>query len=282
MTVSIMAILMAISVPAAKSLMASFDSGTGVRQLINAALSNARAIAVRQQTYAGVRFQQDANGDTYMIFIVSDPTPNRADGFRVVKGRKPMKLPENVGVMDTSYFLRVYSGTGELQSATMKPLDDTVLSDAPGNMVTIAGQSRNLYYLDATTFSIVFNASGKLSSTMVWIRNIDSISDTPGEVGNNSSDNIFNKKDVVEGDYYPPYEAMFCQDDYGGSPTALYITKFGIGPEWSRQSLIVFDKNDYRQAPQTARVTNYLSALKPEYISPYTGELVMEYRQQKP
>jgi prepilin-type N-terminal cleavage/methylation domain-containing protein len=46
-TISIMAILMAISVPAAKSLMASFESGTGARQLINAALSNARSARSR-------------------------------------------------------------------------------------------------------------------------------------------------------------------------------------------------------------------------------------------
>ena len=102
--VSIMAILMGISIPAAKQLMHSFESSAGVRHLINAALSNARAIAVREQTYAGVRFQEDAEGHAYITFIVHDPDPSPdgtglAYGFRAVMGRRPMKMPEDVGVL---------------------------------------------------------------------------------------------------------------------------------------------------------------------------------------
>jgi Tfp pilus assembly protein FimT len=83
--------------------MDSFESGTGVRHLINAALSNARTIAVREQTYAGVRFQQDKDGNTHMIFIVHDPaaTGGDAQGFRAVIGRKPMGLPEEISVSAT-------------------------------------------------------------------------------------------------------------------------------------------------------------------------------------
>jgi Tfp pilus assembly protein FimT len=100
--VGIIAVLMGVSIPAAKQLAGSFETGTGVRQLINAALSNARAIAVREQTYAGVRFQQDAEGHTYMIFIVHDKAATGlANGFRAVMGRKPMQLPENVSVTAT-------------------------------------------------------------------------------------------------------------------------------------------------------------------------------------
>jgi hypothetical protein len=50
----------------------------------------------------------------------------------------------------------------------------------------------------------------------------------------------------------------------------------------SVQSFLIYSKSQYQQAPQNARVTNYLSTLNPEYISPYTGELVMEYREQTP
>jgi len=101
--IAVMAILMGVSIPAVKQLTRSFESGTGTRQLSNAALSNARAIAVRSQTYAGVRFQQDINGNTYLIFIVHDPDPSPngtglANGFRTVIGRKPMKLPEGVRI----------------------------------------------------------------------------------------------------------------------------------------------------------------------------------------
>jgi prepilin-type N-terminal cleavage/methylation domain-containing protein len=114
--VAVMAILLGISVPTAQHLMDSFESSTGVRYLINAALSNARAIAVRNQAYAGVRFQEAADGHTYMIFIVHDPDPSPegtglANGFRAVEGRKPMRLPEGVSVNKCSV---IFSPAGKL------------------------------------------------------------------------------------------------------------------------------------------------------------------------
>lgn len=110
--VAVMAILLGISVPTAQHLMDSFESSTGVRYLINAALSNARAIAVRNQAYAGVRFQTAAGGNTYMIFIVHDPdATGYANGFRAVMGRQPMKLPEGVTVNDCFV---VFSPAGKL------------------------------------------------------------------------------------------------------------------------------------------------------------------------
>jgi Tfp pilus assembly protein FimT len=123
--VGIIAVLMGI--PAAKQLAGSFETGTGVRQLINAALSNARAIAVREQTYAGVRFQENKDGNSYMIFIVHDnAATGLANGFRAVMGRKPMQLPENVSVTATvvdltnnitgshDFFSVIFSGAGKL------------------------------------------------------------------------------------------------------------------------------------------------------------------------
>ena len=110
--ISVMALMMGIAVPAVKRIMESFDSGTGARQLINAALSSARAIAIREQTYAGVRFQPDQAGNTYMIFIVHDPEATGfANGFRGLIGRKPMKLPKDVTVTKTSV---IFSSQGKL------------------------------------------------------------------------------------------------------------------------------------------------------------------------
>ncbi len=113
---AVMAILMAISVPTAKKLMESFESSTGVRQLINAALSNARAIAVREQAYAGVRFQEK-DDITYMVLVMHDPdvSPNGtgyAQGFRAVEGRRPMKLPEDIRVPGGTSI--VFSPSGKL------------------------------------------------------------------------------------------------------------------------------------------------------------------------
>jgi Tfp pilus assembly protein FimT len=154
--VSIMAVLMGISIPAAKSLMASFESGTGARQLINAALSNARAIAVREQTYAGVRFQEDATGHTYIIFIVHDPAATGdAEGFRAVTGRKPMKLPEDVTVPKASV---VFSPQGKLTIHRVQCLkasaNDTIFNDNGNSMFTQDGSapdSRQSITIDSKT-----------------------------------------------------------------------------------------------------------------------------------
>lgn len=101
---AVMAILMGISVPAAKKLIESFEGSTGARSIIDAALSNARAIAVREQRYAGVRFQADLSGKQYLVFIIHDQqNTNLANGFRTVEGRKPMPLPKNIGVISEKY-----------------------------------------------------------------------------------------------------------------------------------------------------------------------------------
>ena len=121
--IAVMAILLGVSVPTAKHLMNGFESSTGVRYLINAALSNARAIAVRNQAYAGVRFQQASDGFTYMVFIIYDyDATGDADGFRAVTGRKPMKLPEGVSVSKCSV---VFSSAGKLATRTVQCLRGT-------------------------------------------------------------------------------------------------------------------------------------------------------------
>ena len=121
--IAIMVILLGISVPTAQNLRDSFESSTSVRHLINAALGNARAMAVREQTYVGVRFQQDKDGRTYMTFVVQDKdATGLANGFRAVMGRKPMQLPEDVilsailpaPVGQTTTFSVIFSSQGKL------------------------------------------------------------------------------------------------------------------------------------------------------------------------
>ena len=71
--IAIIVLLVAIGMPAARETLESFESSVGVRHLISSALGSARAIAASQQKYAGLRFQQDLDGNQYMIFIVNDP-----------------------------------------------------------------------------------------------------------------------------------------------------------------------------------------------------------------
>jgi len=146
--VGTIAILLGVSLPVAKQLARLFESSTGVRQLINAALSHARAIAVREQAYTGVRFQQDADGNTYLIFIIHDKdATGDAQGFRAVVGRKPMKLPEGVSVRaavrksdDTlsvnNYFSVVFSPAGKLTVHEVQCLPTVPTDTIFGTMFT--------------------------------------------------------------------------------------------------------------------------------------------------
>lgn len=131
--IGVMAILMSISIPAAKQLMVSFESSTGVRHLINAALANARAIAVREQTYAGVRFQQNTEGHTYIILIVHDPTATGlANGFRAVSGRKPIQFPEGITLAGTGLSggpSVVFSPAGKLTAHRIRAYNQDGVSD---------------------------------------------------------------------------------------------------------------------------------------------------------
>lgn len=237
--VTVMAILLGISVPTAQHLMDSFESSTGVRYLINAALSNARAIAVRNQAYAGVRFQEDNNGRTSMIFIVKDEgATGLANGFRAVEGRKPMQLPEDIGIISN------LANTNEL-----------LWGDAN--------------WRNANTFSIVFSPAGKLAAHEVRVRNKDGVTD------NASNDTIFNvESNVGLG------KAMFYQDDYY-KDNLLGNPDLGLGPEPSVQGLIFYDKQELKTNTDSLW-SEYFSKYKMEHISPYTGELVMEYREDMP
>lgn len=122
-TVAVAAVLMALAVPAARRITETMRDSAGARALIGAALNNARAIAVREGRYAGVRFQQTADGKTYMIFIVHDPSSvaeggtGLANGFRPVKGRKPILLPDDFRLApggQTSFYSIVFSRAGRL------------------------------------------------------------------------------------------------------------------------------------------------------------------------
>jgi prepilin-type N-terminal cleavage/methylation domain-containing protein len=140
--VVIMSLLIGIALPTAKEIMNSFSSSAGVKSVIGAALANARATAMSRRKYVGLRFQEDSKGNHYMIFIVHDTgATGLANGFRAVAGRKPMRLPVNVGVMDLS-----------------NVIDNSSIDEEP--------KVRN-----AKTFSIVFSLSGKLIQHNVRVRN---------------------------------------------------------------------------------------------------------------
>jgi prepilin-type N-terminal cleavage/methylation domain-containing protein len=252
----IVALLVGLTIPAVNMLFNSFESETGAKSMISAALASARAIAAKEQRYAGIRFQKryDPNSsilDTsqYMIFIIQDPAI-MAFGFKAVDGIQPMKLPDSIGVMD----LTIVQGrniVNPVSPAAQIRIDDPVLG---GNTAI----NDDFELIDATTFSIIFSPSGKLVVHGIRVRNRD------GLTNNNSLDDIFNTDYNVE----TARIAMFYQDDYW---TTL---PYAFGPEPSRNSFIIYETKILKQTNQNFRWSNYLSRLKSIYVNPYTGTII--------
>jgi Tfp pilus assembly protein FimT len=240
--ISIAALMVALTLPAANMLLNSFESESGAKSIVSAALASARAIAAKEQRYAGIRFQKryDPNNpdplnaqhaQQYIIFIIHDfDSIGYANGFRAVDGIQPIKLPDSIGVMDSN-----------------------VTDDAA---VNTDGRLR-----DNTAFSIIFSPSGKLviHEVRVWNR------DGKVPTSNASKDDIFNTDDNVE----TKQIAMFHQD---------YYPDIGFAEESSRNSFYIYETKTLKQVPYNLRWTNYLQRLsqKPVYINPYTGTIVNE------
>jgi len=159
--VSIIAVFTVLGLPAIRAFIRSVESEGGTKAMISASLASARAIAARQQHYAGIRFQnkyqEDGKGCQYMIFIVHDfDKTGLADGFRAVEGIEPIKLPDSVGVMEVVN-------------------DNIEIDDNPSGELT-----------NKTTFSILFSPSGKLVIHDVRVSN------------STSKDDIFNTNSNVQ------------------------------------------------------------------------------------
>jgi hypothetical protein len=249
MTVVIAAIVLlgSIGLPAIRSFIESFETGTGARPVISAALASARAIAAKEQKYAGIRFQKAYNSDDplnplggvleaaqYMVFIVHDfDKTGLVSGFRAVEGLDPIKLPDSVGVIDMSL------------------IGADVDIDEP------------IELNNATAFSVIFSPSGKLVIHDVRIRNRDG--DYRPLNLNDSMDDIFNSPENISNFR----TGMFVQDDY---------PSLGLSGELSQRSFVIYDRREFKQAYERGRAySDYLSKLIPGeviQINPYTGTMV--------
>jgi hypothetical protein len=258
--VASMVLLAVIGLPAIRAFIHSFETEGSAKNMISGALASARAVAAQNQKYAGIRFQQDTGGHQYMIFIIQDPNI-MAWGFRAVPGLKPIKLPDSVGVMD----LKIVTNRNDSSSYKEIQLDDPILGgDARIN--------ESFELTDTTTFSVIFSPSGKLVVHRVQVRNRDGAVDS-GLNSVISGDDVFNKKAQVDAG-----AAMFYQDDYFGAAWSLYAN-LGLGPEYSRNSFIIYDKKEFTQAYQKGQAySGYLYRLVPEtiHINPYTGTIISE------
>ena len=258
----IVALLASFALPAIRMLFNSFQSQSGTRAMISAALASARAIAAEHQRYAGIRFQnkyqEDNKGCQYMIFIVQDPEI-LAWGFRAVEGIEPLKLPDSVGVMDLTLVQRTYT-LYTVSKITEVPINDNSLIDQPSEVS------------ETTTFSIIFSPSGKLVVHQVQVRNRNGFPDTSTN-NDSSDDDIFNKKGKVDAGL-----AMFYQDDYCGAWWSPWSGQdFGFGPEFGRNSFIIYERDKFEETYKKGRAwSDYLEDLASQkiYINPYTGTMI--------
>ncbi len=260
LVVASVALLTALSIPAARTLFNSLATSGDTKALISASLASARAIAAKEQRYAGIRFQTDLKGNQYIIFIVQDPALG-AYFFRAVEGLQPIKLPGDIGVMDLNVRTDHRPNRWGAENTTYRVLNVVDLDDA--NPANIGFDGRNIYITDTTSFSIVFAPSGKLVIHEVRVRNREGDYQPDNQLGNQdkfSMDDIFNS---------PPNMAnfnlgMFYQDDYA---------ELGLGAEFGRSSFVIYDKTEFGVVSNNIRY-NYLMRLNPVYINPYTGTII--------
>lgn len=248
--IATIALLVGFGLPALRALLNSFETQSGAKTLISTALASARAVAAKEQHYAGVRFQQDSAGIQYMVFIVHDfGKTGLAPGFRAVKGVKPIKLPETVSVVDLIYNPDLLTPQG----------DGIVDNDIELNNVNVLR--------DTMTFSIIFSPSGKLVIHDVRVRNRDGRTEGT-ETLNISRDDIFNTRTKITDPVDPV--GMFIQDDY---PT------MGLWAELSRNSfVIIYEKDKFKQAlGRGSAWSDYLQQMASDrvYINSYTGTMIL-------
>lgn len=254
--VAAVAVIIFLAVPAAKHLFNNIETTAGVKALIGSSLNSAKAIAIRQQQYVGIRFQhacyRDPQGNIqpeksplkmpqYMIFVIYRPYKSlnsqqtTTNLFTAIEGIEPIKLPENIGVMDL-----IIDQTNVINNNTEISTDEQLT--------------------DTTSFTIVFSPSGKIVVRDVQIRNRDGYPQT----NNTSEDDIFNTEDNVRDEI-----AAFLQDDYG--------TQYKLHKEPSRRSFIIYDRNQFRRIQPDKRFDDFLEDLKERhmvYINPYTGTFI--------
>ena len=247
---TIVVVVGAVVLPVSRALNEALRGAANTQAIVSTVLQNARAIAIRDGKYAGVRFQTDNTGRQYGIYIdhVEQGISGSSDSFTVyykaVEGRKPIPLPEGMALTDMvvgSFNSPIYN------DRTFRNLEETdILNEAA--------------MTDTTSFSVIFDSKGRLAKVVCRMRNRQGkYLPNDGGSGGDSNDKIFNSEVNVDLGL-----AQFVQDDYGN---------LGLGAELSRVQLKIFDKNKYNQIETAGEKFNYLDGLDWLNVNQYTGKL---------
>lgn len=238
--VAVVALLVSFGLPAVRTFLDSLASSGSAKAMISAGLASARAIAAKEQRYAGFRFQKayhpegPLEASQYMIFIIHDaeipPSVQGNLGCCAIEGLRPVKLPDSIGAMDL-----VLGSNG----------DEIVDMDTEIDVVA--------ELVDVTTFSILFSPSGKLllHTLKAQKRSID--------------DDVFNTENNIINNRI----GMFIEDQDSSSVQPV--------DELSRRSFIIYDRKKFRQAYEKGQAySGYLEQIAAEmiYINPYTGTII--------
>ncbi|NQV34193.1 MAG: prepilin-type N-terminal cleavage/methylation domain-containing protein [Phycisphaeraceae bacterium] len=261
--VTIITLLTAVGLPAFKALSKAFESGNSVERMINSMLAAARATAIQDQRYVGVRFQKAFSADPlrasqYMILIERDALSTGIEsGFKAIQGLKPVKLPDSVGVMDlnvaTENRNRTWPEQSQYESIDLDPDDPDGLLDEISEL------------WDVTTFSMVFSPQGHLVVHGVRVRNNTGKMDSDTSL---SQDDVFNTLGQVQAGV-----AQFCQDDYFDEDGSDVVS--GVGPEASRLSLVIYETAPLMEAfNRGVAWSGYLRLSQRRYGNRYTGALI--------
>lgn len=247
---AITVIVGAIAIPVVASLKGALQGSANAQVIVSTAIQNARTIAMKEGQYAGVRFQQDANGRQYAVYIVHTPHGSGlASGMTVyynaVEGRQPVMLPETISICDM-----VVGTTG-----------DAIYNNRTFSALGVADIDVESSITDTTSFSIIFNAKGQLSKVICRMRNRHGeYLPNDGGLGGDSNDKIFNSQPNVENGI-----GKFIQDDYAN---------LGLGGELSRVQFKIFDTGKYNELDSAQKKYDYLSGLPDVYVNQYTGKLM--------
>ena len=260
--VTAVSVLATLSMPAIRTFFDSMATVGSTKAMISSALSTARAIAAKEQRYAGVRFQTSdpcdpLNAPQYMIFIIHEEPGNMGNmtmGFRAVEGAEPIKLSDNIVMTDLRVRTNHVPGSADLTG-------DELIFDTYNGTYRAAYQNcfaDPVYLADMMSFSIVFSPGGKMVIHEVRTRNRDG--DFKPANPDDSHDDIFNSPVNIDNGV-----GMFVQDDY---------SELGFGAENSRKQFYICDLEILKEITDMGGRYDYFYDLEDVYINPYTGRLV--------
>ena len=140
--IAIIGILVALAVPTLANLFGG--GGAQARNVLDAQLRVARALAIRDRQFTGVHFQRHCRTGEYWLAIVRFNGVGSCDGL--VEGTTPVKLPGGTGVGEVTAAKFVDPVSGNY-------MDDKFDTDEPADVDDVD---------DFTTLTVLFDTAGRL------------------------------------------------------------------------------------------------------------------------